>query len=408
MLKLSRLVLTAALLVPSPALGQSEVVMPSDNLVTDGLPAVPAAIAAAARPYSEFRAAGLWDWHPTRREMIIGTRFGDAPQLHRVRSPGGDRTQLTFFPDPVSGASYQPTDGRYIVFTKDVGGGEFFQKYRYDVATGEITLLTDGKSRNVGGAWSHKGDRYAYMSTRRNGRDLDLWAVDPSNTATDRMVLQLQGGGYGPLDWSADDRTILLGQSVSVNESYLWLVSAATGDKMLLAPQPGGESVAFGDAKFSRDGKGIYLTTDQGSEFHRLAYLDLATKGYRFLTTAIPWDVDEFDLSPDGRWIACVTNEDGSGVLHVINAATGAERRIPKLPTGLISDVPAPRRARPPTPTRWSSRAARSAAGRRARRRGSTRGTSPRPSWSTGRASTGAPSRASSISRRRASPDAAP
>src|SRR5439155_399831 len=149
-----------------------------------------------------------------------------------------------FCPGPGSGASYQPTDGRYIVFTKDVGGAEFFQKYRYDVATGEITLLTDGKSRNVGGAWSHKGDRYAYMSTRRTGRDLDLWSIDPSNPATDHMVIELQGGGYGPLDWS-----------------------------------------------------------------------------------------------PDGRWIACVTNEDGVGVLHVIDAATGAARRLPKLPTGLISDV---------------------------------------------------------------------
>src|SRR5438876_1092555 len=223
--------------------------------------------AAAARPYSEFRTAAFCDWHPTRREMIIGTRFGDAQQLHRVRSPGSDRTQLTFFPDPVSGASYQPTEGRYIVFTKDVGGAEFFQKYRYDVATGEITLLTDGKSRNVGGAWSHKGDRYAYMSTRRNGRDLDLWVVDPSTPPTDRMVLQLQGGGYGPLDWSPDDRTILLAQGVSVNESYLWLVDAASGEKTLLAPPPGSETVAYGDAKFSRDGKGIYLSTDQGSEF---------------------------------------------------------------------------------------------------------------------------------------------
>src|SRR5256886_5599134 len=157
----------------------------------------------------------FWDWHPTRREMIIGTRFGDAQQLHRVRSPGGDRTQLTCFPDPVSGASYQPTEGRYIVFTKDVGGAELFQKYRYDVATGEITLLTDGKSRNVGGAWSHKGDRYAYMSTRRNGRDLDLWVVEPSNSNSDHMVLELQGGGYAPVDWSPDDRTMLLWQGRS-------------------------------------------------------------------------------------------------------------------------------------------------------------------------------------------------
>src|SRR5712664_3154110 len=339
MTRLSRLLLFAGVLPVARAPAQSGAVTPNDNLVAEGLPPVPAAIAAAARPYSEFRAAGFWGWHPTRREMIIGTRFGDAPQLHRVRSPGGDRAQLTFFPDPISGASYQPTDGRYIVFTKDVGGAEFFQKYRYDVATGDIALLTDGKSRNVGGAWSHQGDRYAYMSTRRTGRDLDLWVVDPSNPASDHMVLALQGGGYGPLDWSPDDRTILLGQSVSVNESYLWLVDAASGQKTLLAPQPGSESVAFGEAKFSRDGKGVFLSTDRGSEFQRLAYLDLATKAYRFLTTAIPWDVDEFDLSPDGRWIACVADEDGVGVLHVINAATGAERRLPKLPSGLVSDV---------------------------------------------------------------------
>src|SRR3989442_6942616 len=288
--KLSCLLLTAALFVPRLALAQSEVVTPNDNLVTYGLPPMPAAIAAAARPYSEFRSAAFWDWHPTRREMIIGTRFGDAQQLHRVRSPGGDRTQLTFFPDPVSGASYQPTDGRYIVFTKDVGGAEFFQKYRYDVATGETTLLTDGKSRNVGGAWSHKGDRYAYMSTRRNGRDLDLWAVDPGNPPSDRMVAQLEGGGWGASDWSPDDKTLLLMEYVSVNESYLWLVDVASGEKTLLTSKGEGAKVAYGSATFAFDGKGIYVTTDRESEFQRLAYFELATRRHRYLTSRIASD----------------------------------------------------------------------------------------------------------------------
>src|SRR5437667_9256475 len=337
--KLSCLLLTAALILPRPAFAQSEVVTPNDHLVPAALRPVPAATAAAARPDSEFRTAAFWDWHPTRREMIIGTRFGDAQQLHRVRSPGSDRTQLTFFPDPVSGASYQPTEGRYIVFTKDVGGAEFFQKYRYDVTTGEITLLTDGKSRNVGEAWSHKGDCYAYMSTRRNGRDLDLWVMDPSDPATDRMVLELEGGGYGPADWSPDDRQILLYQVISVNESYLWLVDVASGEQTLLTPKRGNDTVAYGSAQFSRDGKGIYLTTDRGSEFQRLAYLDLATKRYRFLSSGIPWDVDQFDLSPDGRWIAFVANQDGGSALHVINAATGVKRPTPRLPAGLISDL---------------------------------------------------------------------
>src|SRR2546423_77752 len=331
MTPLTRLLLIT-LAVPRPGLAQPGAAAGPETLVTDGVPPIPARIADAARRYGEFRAADFWDWHPTRREMIIGTRFGDAPQLHRVAFPGGARTQLTFFPDPVLGASYQPTHGRYIVFTKDVGGAEFFQKYRYDVATGTVTLLTDGKSRNVGGAWSHKGDRYAYMSTRRDGRDLDLWVMDPSDPTSDRMVVRLEGGGYGPADWSPDDRQILLAQAISVNEGYLWRVDVASGQKALLTPKRPGDSVAYGGAQFSRDGKGIYVTTDRGSEFQRLAYLDLATRHYRFLTSAMPWDVDELDLSPDGRSIALVTKEAGISELNVITAATGAERRMPTLP----------------------------------------------------------------------------
>ena len=337
--RLTCLLVVVVLLPATPARSQTAAIPPGESLVTDGIPPIPASIAEAARRYSEFRTAAFWDWHPTRREMLIGTRFGDAQQLHLVKIPGGARTQLTFFPDPVSGASYQPTDGRYVVFSKDVGGGEFFQKYRYDVASGDITLLTDGKSRNVGGVWSHAGDRYAYMSTQRNGRDLDLRVMDPADPRTDRMVLELEGGGYAPLDWSRDDRTMLLHQGISVNESYLWLVDVATGVKTLLTTKQGNDTVAYGSAQFGRDGKGIYLTTDLGSEVRRLAYLSLLGKRYRFLSDRLPWDVDEFALSPDGRWIAFVANEDGIGALHVINAATGAERRIPKLPAGLIGNV---------------------------------------------------------------------
>jgi dipeptidyl aminopeptidase/acylaminoacyl peptidase len=333
--------LLAALLVApgAPLVAQSAVVTPGDNLVTDGIPAIPASLAEAARRYGEARAAVFWDWHPTKRSMLIGTRFGDTQQLHEVSFPGGARTQLTFYADPVSGASYHPVDGRYVVFAKDVGGAEFFQKYRYDVATGEITLLTDGTSRNVGGVWSHRGDRYAYMSTRRNGRDLDLWAMDPADPQSNRMVVALQGGGFSPLDWSPDDRTILLHQGISVNESYLWLVDVTSGEKTLVTPAEGHDTVAFGQARFARDGRGLYVTTDRGSEFRRLAYFDLATKQYRFLTAAIPWDVDDFDLSPDGRSIACVTNEDGIGVLRVVDTQTGRGRRVSNIPTGIIGGV---------------------------------------------------------------------
>jgi Tol biopolymer transport system component len=177
-------------------------IVPNENLVAEGIPKIPAAIAEAVRPYTEVRSASFVSWHPTQREMLITTRFADVPQVHLVKMPGGARRQLTFFPDRVAGASFQPTRGDFFVFLKDVGGGEFFQAYRYDVATGAVTLLTDGKSRNLLGAWSKKGDRLAYTSTRRNGRDTDIYVIDPSDPKTDRRLAELTGGGWAPVSWS--------------------------------------------------------------------------------------------------------------------------------------------------------------------------------------------------------------
>ena len=270
--------------------------------------------------------------------MLIGTRFAEAQQLHLVVAPGGVRSQLTFFDEPVSDASYQPTLGEYAVFSKDVGGAEFFQKYRLDFATGQVTLLTDGTSRNVGGVWSHSGTWYAYGSTRRDGRDVDLWVMNPADPRTDRMVVHNDGGGFTAVDWSPDDRQLLVEEYVSANESYLWLVDAGSGARTPLTPRDS-TKVSIGHARFSADGQGVYLTTDRESEFHRLAYFDLATKSYRYLTSGIPWDVDEFEVSRDGSLIAFVSNEDGLGVLHVIRTVDGKAMPLPPLPVGVVSGL---------------------------------------------------------------------
>ena len=155
-MRLLGLFCVAALLAGSTALDAAEddVVKPNDNLVTDGIPAIPRSLAEDVGRYTEFRAALLETWHPAERQMLIATRFADTMQIHRVRFPGGARTQLTFFPEPVDSAHYPRKTGDYFVFGKDVGGNEFNQNFRYDLASGAVTLLTDGKSRNSGGVWS--------------------------------------------------------------------------------------------------------------------------------------------------------------------------------------------------------------------------------------------------------------
>jgi dipeptidyl aminopeptidase/acylaminoacyl peptidase len=307
--------------------------------VAQGVPPVPATLAEAAGRYSETRSAFPTDWHPQRRELLIGTRFGNTYQAHLVKMPGGARQQLTFSSDPVYGGRYQPTTGEYMVFQRDIGGGEWYQLYRYDLATGDIALLTDGKSRNIAGPWSTKGDRMAYTSTRRTGQDTDLWAINPTDPKSDRLVAQLKGGGWEPQDWSPDDSKILVLEGISVNETYLWLFDAVSGEKTELTPRKADEKIAYSNPRFSKDGKGIYYTADAGSEFQRLMYFDLATKQSKVLTAGLSWDVDEFALSWDGKRIAFLTNEDGLSALHLMDTATGKELPVPKLPVGVVGGL---------------------------------------------------------------------
>jgi dipeptidyl aminopeptidase/acylaminoacyl peptidase len=327
------------LLFSSLASGQANVVRPGDNLVLENIPAIPASLVEQAYPYGEVRTASLADWDPSRLEMLITTRFADVPQVHQVKMPGGARTQLTFFPDRVTGAHYGPKGSNYFTFVKDVGGGEWFQFYRYDLADGKVSLLTDGKSRNFGSALAHDDNRFAYSSTRRTGQDTDIWVMDATDAKTDHMLLQLQGGGWYATDWSPDNKKLLVLQEISANESYLWLVDVSTGEKKMLTAKTGGEDVAYSGGTFSKDGKGFFVTTDRDSEFQRLAYVDFASMKPVYLTSDIKWDIDEFTLSKDGKTLAFTGNEDGVDKLYLMDTRTHKYHPVEGLPAAQVFDL---------------------------------------------------------------------
>src|ERR1035441_5729457 len=67
--------------------------------------------------------------------------------------------------------------------------------------------------------------------------------------------------------------------------------------------------------------------------------MDLGSRKVAVLTPQLKWDVDEFDLSKDGRWIAFEANEDGISVLHVLDTKTNKEIPVPKVPVGVMYGI---------------------------------------------------------------------
>ena len=321
----------------SPSLAQeTAIVQPGENLKIDGIPNVPVSLADKVRKYTEARGATVLDWHPTERSLLISTRFANSNQVHRVAAPGGSRYQLTFFNEPVGVASYEPRSGKYFLLTKDVGGNEFGQIYRQDAATGESTLLTDGgRTQNGGWAWNNKQNAICYSSTRRNGADRDLWIMDPTNPGADRLAVQLAGGGWGVQDWSPDDSKLLVMEMISINKTNLYEADTATG---LLTPLTDlKKDIAYGGASYTKDGKGVYFTSDAIGEFQQLAMMSLADKKVTMLTADIPWDVENFEVSHDGSQIAFTTNVRGASALTFLDTKTGDKKQVANLPFGIVT-----------------------------------------------------------------------
>ena len=341
-LKLS-VVASAALLAAVPAFAQTAVKREViGNRTSENIPDIPTALVEQLNRYQNTRGAGLAGWTKDGC-LLIGTRFAETTQAHRVCQPLGMREQLTFHPEPVAGITPAPAkawrDG--FVFAKDKGGDEFSQLYWFDYATRSTTLLTDGgRSQNGGTTLSRDGGLMAYGSTARNGTDRDVWLRD-TRTGKTRLLVDA-GGNWSPMDFSPDGSRLLVMKYVSAAESHPGVVDVASG-KLELFPVDGGKA-AFGGFGFAPDGTSVYFVSDeplQGKpqEFMTLRHHDPASGKFEVLTAGIPWDVDAFAIADDGRHLAFVTNEDGIDKLHVLALPAHREIELPALPIGVIGGM---------------------------------------------------------------------
>ena len=307
------------------------------NLVLEDVPEIPEALKERLIQYQNVRSASFRDWQPDGTGIMISTRFGETSQFHFVEKPMGMRKQITFFNEPIGGGSFSPdpnTNG--FLFTKDIGGSEANQIFYFDMNKRSYKLLSDGTSRNGRPNWSNKGDKFCYSSTRSNQKDYYIYISDINNPGKAYTVLENKGYWIAS-DWSPDDSKLLIINYISSTESYYHILDLET--KELTQVNPSKEQIAYGGASFSKDGKGVYITCDDETEFQQLHYYDLKTKKMTSLTSHINWNVEGFSLSDDGKFMTYTVNDDAISKLHLLNLKTNKEIKLPEIPIGQIYGV---------------------------------------------------------------------
>ncbi len=332
-----------------PAAAAAPEVRQQGNLRLDGVPETPPELVARALQFSNARPLRLAGWLPDGRGMLVHTRFGETNQLHHVAMPMGMRSQWTFGQEPVAFAAIRPLappaagpqgdPSAELVLGIDKGGSEFYQLFHFRRADGKLARLTDGKARHESPEWSKDGKQLAFVGTGRNGKDFDLylWApgADTDAPPAPKLVKELSGN-WRVMDWSADHAKVLLLHFLSIEEAEVFECTLATGELRPIRADKAGKKAAYGAARYGEAGV-IWLLTGVDAEFQRL--VRIGPDGAAAAVTAnIPWKIEDFDISDDGKRVALHVNEDGWARLYVLDDKLRPVL-VPGLPDGVLSGM---------------------------------------------------------------------
>lgn len=299
----------------------------------ENIPPIPAEVSAAVQRYQNSRSAALADW-TNDGQLLILTRFGTTAQLHRVAQPLGQRSQLTYYNEPIGSAQAIPGSDR-ILFGRDTGGDEWFQLYAM-APGGDTAQLTEPGTRNYGATPTRDGKLVYWAQSRKGSGDAVIQVADPADPTTRKTVLDPKLGALSTSDVSDDGTKLLLTRGLSNVAQELYVLDIASGG---LTQVFKGAPAIVSDAEFTRDGKSVLAITNRGSDLRRLVEIDLASGRATPVSPAGKWDVENFEQSDDGRILAWTTNEDGLSKLTVQDFVTRRALPQPELPIGVIGSL---------------------------------------------------------------------
>ena len=281
-------------------------------------------------------------WAPAWSSDGSSIAFAMSGSIWTIEPAGGVARELTYNRRYHSMPAWSP-DGRWIVYVADAGG-ETIQLEIVEAATGESRPLTSDDHIYMDPVFSPDGTRLAYVSTRPNGHfnvfirpfqngrftGEEIAVTRDNDFGRDRLYFGNMDMHITPA-WFPDGKELLLvaNRNVPLGSGNVLRVPAAAGGIDRAVTVLAEQTLYRTRPHVSVDGKRFVYASTRGAadQFNNL-YVQPASGGEPYKLTFFQHDAFHPRWSPDGEWIAFISNEGGLPQLQLLETYGGELRRI--------------------------------------------------------------------------------
>lgn len=307
-------------------------------------------------------------WSPDGSKIAVAM----SGSLWIVDPGSGAARELTYNRKYHSMPAWSP-DGRWLVYVADDGGGTI-QLESVEVETGNSRPLTSDDQIYMDPAFSPDGTRLAYVSTRPKGNfNVFIRAFKDGQFAGDEIAVTRDNDFgrdrlyFGPMDvhitpaWMPDGKELLLvsNRNVPLGSGNVLRVPAVANGIDQATTVLAEQSLFRTRPDVSLDGKRFIYSSTRGAadQFNNL-YVQPTAGGEPYKMTFFQHDAFHPRWSPDGEWIAFISNEGGLPQLQLLETHGGALKKVSvserrwKRPMAVVSVRTLDATTNQPTPTR--------------------------------------------------------